>query len=427
MQIYLVGGAVRDKLLNREVSEKDWLITGATSQQLLAEGYQQVGADFPVFLHPQTKEEYALARKERKSGTGHTEFEFEFDPSVTLEEDLIRRDLTVNAMAMDENGRLFDPYGGQQDLKNRVLRHVSDAFIEDPLRVFRVARFAARYAHLGFSVAQHTQTLMQQIAQSGELASLSPERVWKETSRALLEPAPQVYFELLKNCDALEDWFPELAALWGVPNPPKWHPEIDTGIHTMMVLEQSALLSDQLAVRYAALVHDLGKGITPKSVLPSHRGHETLGLPLVEQFSQRLKVSKEALHLAKLTCRYHGNVHNAFELKASTIVSLLDKCDAWRKPQRLQQMLLACEADSRGRTGFEQLAYPQASYLWHCFEQANTITVTPLLEQNLTGKAIGEALHQMRVQAVKSWRNQYGKSEDYPDSFKTTLATLPPS
>ena len=324
MKTYLVGGAVRDTLLQRDVSERDWVVLGATPEQMQALGYQQVGKDFPVFLHPKTKDEYALARTERKTGTGYTGFSFDTSTEVTLEEDLLRRDLTVNAMAMDENGDLIDPFNGQQDLNNRILRHVSDAFIEDPLRVFRVARFAARYAQYGFQVADETIQLMQQIVNSGELQSLSAERVWKETERSLQEPNPEVFFETLKSCGALKTWFSELDALWGVPNPPKYHPEVDTGIHTMLVLQQAAKLSNKLAVRFAALTHDLGKALTDRNKWPSHHGHEKLGIAPLTQLCQRLKVPNECKELALLTCEFHGHVHKAKELKPSTILTLFD-------------------------------------------------------------------------------------------------------
>lgn len=406
MQKYLVGGAVRDQLLGRKVKDKDWVVTGATAGDMLAAGYQQVGKDFPVFLHPKSKEEYALARKERKSGTGYTGFETDTSTSVTLEDDLIRRDLTVNAMAQSEDGQLIDPYGGVADLEKRVLRHVSEAFIEDPLRVLRVARFAARYKHYGFSIAPETLVLMTTIAQSGELASLSAERVWTETSKALTEANPEVYFETLYQCDALNDWFPELKSLWGVPNPPKWHPEIDTGVHVMMVLHQATLLSDKISVRFAALLHDLGKGLTDPQYWPSHRGHEKAGLPLVQSLCQRIRAPKAETELALLVCEHHGNVHKSFELKPATIIKLLDKLDAWRKPERFEDVLLACEADARGRTGLENNPYPQRQYLLDCYAAAQSVEVQNIIADGYQGAAIKTELAARRCQKVAPVRTE---------------------
>lgn len=402
MQIYLVGGAVRDTLLGREVTERDWVVVGATPAQLLAQGYCQVGKDFPVYLHPESKEEYALARIERKTGIGYTGFAFDASNHVTLEQDLIRRDLTINAMALDHTGALIDPFNGQADLQNKILRHVSDAFVEDPLRVFRVARFAARYAEYGFSIADETLALMSQIAESGELQSLTAERIWKETSRSLLEPTPEVYFESLKACNALQSWFAELDALWGVPNPPQYHPEVDTGIHTMLVLQQAAKLSDNLAVRFAALLHDLGKALTPKDKWPSHHGHEGLGVASVKRLCERLKVPNECKELALLTCEYHGHVHKARELKPATILNLFNQCDIWRKPERFQLMLTACTADARGRPTFETTPYPQADYLLQCYKAAEQVDVQTFLKKGLKGPKIKEALSQARITAIKA-------------------------
>ncbi|MCC2603810.1 multifunctional CCA addition/repair protein [Planctobacterium marinum] len=400
MQVYLVGGAVRDKLLGRQVKDRDWVVTGATSREMLQAGYQQVGKDFPVFLHPKSKEEYALARKEKKSGEGYTGFDTDTSSSVTLADDLIRRDLTVNAMAEDEYGVLIDPYGGQKDLEQRILRHVSDAFIEDPLRVLRVARFAARYAGYGFKIAPETLALMTEITQSHELKTLSAERVWVETAKALSEPNPEVYFETLRSCNGLQDWFPELDALWGVPNPEKWHPEIDTGVHVMMVLQQAAMLSERIPVRFAALLHDLGKGLTRPQFWPSHHGHEKAGLPLVEQLCQRIKAPKLETDLAKLTCEHHGKVHKAFELRPQTIIKLFDSVDAWRKPERFQDMLLACEADAKGRTGFEHRPYPQAPYLLTCLNAALQVNVQNIIADGFKGAAIKQELSERRCQIV---------------------------
>ena len=318
MQRYLVGGAVRDTLLGYPFHERDWVVVGATPQQMLELGYQQVGKDFPVFLHPQTKEEHALARTERKSGKGYTGFDVYSAPDVTLEQDLLRRDLTINAIAQADDGTLVDPFGGAKDIAAKVLRHVSNAFAEDPLRVLRVARFYARYAHLGFTVADETIALMAQLSE--ELTTLSPERVWQETAKALSEATPQAYFELLKQTGALEVLMPELACLWGVPQPPKWHPEIDTGVHCMMVLRQAALISERLDIRFAALVHDLGKGLTDPALWPAHHGHEHSGLKPIQELCQRLRVPNECRDLALLVCEFHQLVHRAQELKSSTVL-----------------------------------------------------------------------------------------------------------
>ena len=400
VQIYLVGGAVRDELLGYPFHEKDWVVVGASPTQLLAQGYQQVGKDFPVFLHPQTKEEYALARTERKSGSGYTGFSVYAAADVTLEQDLARRDLTINAIAKAEDGTLIDPYGGQQDLAQKQLRHVSEAFVEDPLRVLRVARFYARYAHLGFQVAAETLALMQQLSSSGELNTLSPERIWVETAKALTSQSPDAYFALLHQCGALNALMPELANLWGVPQPEKWHPEIDTGVHTLMVLAQAAKLSDKLEVRFASLVHDLGKGVTPKALLPAHHGHEHTGLPLINQLCDRLRVPNHCRELALLVCEHHQLVHRAQELKASTVLTFFNAIDLWRKPERLEAILLCCTADLRGRTGFETAAYPQADYLKTLAEAALTVQAKTLIASGITGPALKDALQHARQQAI---------------------------
>lgn len=400
MDTYLVGGAVRDQLLQRDVKDRDWVVVGATPQQMIDAGYQQVGKDFPVFLHPKTKEEYALARKERKISSGYTGFDLDTSSTVTLEEDLIRRDLTINAMAKDHNDNIIDPFGGLTDLNHKLLRHVSDAFVEDPLRVLRVARFAARYAQYGFNIAPDTLALMTKLGKSGELETLSAERVWVETAKALAEPNPEVYFETLKACHGLDYWFAELNVLWGVPNPPKWHPEIDTGIHVMMVVQQASQLSNKLAVRFAALLHDLGKGVTDPKIWPGHRGHEKTGLPLVDALCQRIKAPKAETELAKLVCEYHGNVHRAFDLKPQTIVKLFDKTDAWRKPERFADFLLASEADARGRLGLEHNPYPQRAYLAECFSAAQKVDVKNIVEQGFKGAAIRQELGKIRCQLV---------------------------
>jgi tRNA nucleotidyltransferase (CCA-adding enzyme) len=400
MQTYLVGGAVRDKLLGRPVKDQDWVVVGSTSQQMLAKGYQAVGADFPVFLHPKTKEEYALARIERKIGAGYTGFSCDASSKVSLEEDLLRRDLTINAMAMDDQGNIIDPYNGQQDLHNKLLRHVSAAFVEDPLRVLRVARFAARYHSLGFRIAPETMTLMQTIVANGELTTLSAERVWQETARSLLEIHPEVYFENLRACGALAVWLPELDILWGIPNPPKWHPEIDTGIHTMMVLQQAVKLSDKLSVRFAALVHDLGKGLTPHENWPSHQGHEKLGLDVINTLCDRLKAPNDCRELGLMVSEYHTHVHNAFELKASTVLGMLNRCDVWRKPQRFADCLLTCKADARGRTTFEDSEYKNAEYIWQAYEAAAKVDIKAIVAKGYQGKAIKEAISTARIAII---------------------------
>lgn len=405
MQRYLVGGAVRDSLLGYPFHERDWVVVGATPQQMLALGYQQVGKDFPVFLHPDTKEEHALARTERKNGKGYTGFSVYAAPDVTLEQDLQRRDLTINAIAQADDGSLVDPFGGVADLKHKVLRHVSDAFAEDPLRVLRVARFYARYAHLGFSVAAETQQLMQQLA--SELDTLTPERVWQETAKALSEQTPQAYFQLLYDTGALAVLMPELAALWGVPQPPQWHPEIDTGVHTLMVLEQAAALSPRIDIRFAALVHDLGKGITKPELWPSHHGHEHSGLALIQQLCDRLRVPNDCRELALQVCEYHQLVHRARELKSATVLKLFNAIDIWRKPQRLDDVLLCCTADLRGRTGFEQAEYPQADYLQALAMAARQVNAKDLVAQGLTGEAIKQGLAGARLAAIQAAKQQW--------------------
>ncbi|WP_240220731.1 multifunctional CCA addition/repair protein [Rheinheimera hassiensis] len=400
MQRYLVGGAVRDSLLGYPFHERDWVVVGATPQQMLNAGYQQVGKDFPVFLHPQTKEEHALARTERKSGKGYTGFSVYAAPDVTLEQDLLRRDLTINAIAQADDGSLVDPFGGVADIRQKILRHVSDAFAEDPLRVLRVARFYARYAHLGFSVASETQALMRQL--TSELNTLTPERIWQETAKALSEQTPQAYFQLLYDTGALQVLMPELAALWGVPQPPQWHPEIDTGVHTLMVLQQAAMLSPRLDIRFAALVHDLGKGVTKPELWPAHHGHEHTGLPLIKQLCERLRVPNDCRDLALLVCEYHQLVHRARELKSSTVLKLFEAIDLWRKPARLDAILLCCTADLRGRTGFEQAEYPQASYLQALATAARSTNARDLVAQGLTGEAIKQGLQKARLNSIKT-------------------------
>jgi len=401
VKIYLVGGAVRDALLGLPLKDRDYLVVGATPEQLLAQGYQSVGKDFPVFLHPKTKQEYALARTERKQGQGYTGFACYFAPDVTLEQDLTRRDLTINAMARDETtGELFDPYGGQADLQARILRHVSPAFVEDPLRVLRVARFYARFFPLGFTVADDTKKLMRTLVQQGEMQHLTAERVWQETSRALLEQTPAAYFELLHEVGALAVLMPQLDKLWGIPNPPQWHPEIDTGVHAMLVLQQAAKLSERLDVRFAALCHDFGKGATPSEHWPSHHGHETLGLPLIEMMCQQLRIPNDCKELALIASEYHQLVHKALELRPITIQKLFDGIDLWRRPERLELLLLCCIADLRGRTGFEEAAYPQADYLRALATAARAIDVKALVAAGFKGEAMRDAVAKARLDAI---------------------------
>ncbi|MCL1144989.1 multifunctional CCA addition/repair protein [Shewanella marinintestina] len=408
MKIYLVGGAVRDKLLNLEVKDHDYMVVGATPEQMLAKGFTQVGKDFPVFLHPKTSQEYALARTERKTAKGYGGFSVDAAPDVTLEQDLLRRDLTINAIAQDDAGNLYDPYQGIVDLEKRLLRHVSDAFIEDPLRVLRVARFAARFHSLGFKVAPETMALMTQLSESGELEALTAERVYVELNKALSTDAPQIFFEVLRQCGALAVLFPEIEALFGVPQPEKWHPEIDTGVHTLMVLEQTAKLSKDNSVRFAALVHDLGKALSPKEHLPKHHGHGQKGLPLIKALCTRFRVPNDYLDLALLVSDQHQNIHKITELRADTIVKLFDKADFWRKPQRLEQLLLACEADSKGRKGLELSPYPQAAYLKSCFSAASAVAVQSIIAQGFKGADIRTQLNIARIAAVQEIKELRG-------------------
>ncbi|WP_288443332.1 multifunctional CCA addition/repair protein [uncultured Pantoea sp.] len=401
MKTFLVGGAVRDALLRLPVKDRDWVVVGATPDSMLAQGYQQVGRDFPVFLHPESREEYALARTERKSGNGYTGFVTQFAPDVTLEQDLQRRDLTINAIAQAADGTLIDPYHGQQDLQQRTLRHVSAAFNEDPLRVLRVARFAARFAHLNFRVAPETQALMREMAHSGELAHLTAERVWKETEKALLTRNPQVYFQLLRDCDALQVLFPEIDNLYGIPAPVKWHPEIDTGVHALMTLTMAAALSDQLDVRFATLFHDVGKALTPPEKWPSHHGHGPAGVPIVEALCQRLRVPNQVRDLALVVTEFHDVVHTIERQSADALVALFDRIDAWRKPDRVEKMALTSEADARGRTTLESMAYPQGDYLRRAFALAQAVPTKAVVEAGFTGAAVREELTRRRVLALQ--------------------------
>lgn len=401
MKIYLVGGAVRDKLLGLVPVERDWVVVGATPDEMIKLGYKQVGRDFPVFLHPDSYEEYALARTERKTAPGYTGFAVHAAPDVTLEQDLIRRDLTINAIAEDADGNLIDPFNGQADLQNRLLRHVSPAFSEDPVRILRAARFAARFHDFGFTVASETNTLMKEMVAAGEVDALVSERVWKELEHALQASQPQRFFEVLRDCDALARLLPEIDCLFGVPQPEKHHPEIDTGIHTLMVLQQAARLSDDTGVRLAALLHDLGKGTTPKDEWPRHIAHEERGVKLVKALCKRLRVPNQHRDLAVHVCRYHLHCHRAAELKASTMLKLFQSIDALRQPERFEKFLLACKADAWGRTGFENSEYPQVNILAAALKAVAAVESAPLLEQGLEGKALGQALDRMRTSAIE--------------------------
>jgi tRNA nucleotidyltransferase (CCA-adding enzyme) len=407
MQIYKVGGAVRDRLLGQPVTDIDWVVVGASTEEMLVKGYRPVGTDFPVFLHPLTGEEYALARTERKSGVGYGGFVFHASPDVTLEQDLVRRDLTINAMAEDQQGNITDPYGGQRDLEARILRHVSPSFAEDPLRVLRVARFAARYAPLGFSVAPQTLQLMRQLSESGELQALTPERSWKEISRALMEQQPQVFIQVLHDCGALKEMLPEVEALFGVPQPPAHHPEIDTGVHVLSVLEQAAVHKHSMSVRWACLLHDLGKGLTPESEWPRHIAHEHTGQRLIKAVNERFRVPRDCQELALLVGKYHTHGHRALELKPSTVLELLQNFDVYRRPQRFEEFIAACEMDARGRRGFEQRDYPQADYLRGAAEAARAVSAQPLVERGLKGQQLGDALKNARLDALKIYKAEY--------------------
>ena len=407
MQIYLVGGAVRDKLLGFPVIENDWVVIGETPESMVNAGFRPVGKDFPVFLHPQTHDEYALARTERKTAPGYKGFTVHAAPDVSLEQDLIRRDLTINAMALTSLGQLVDPYGGQQDLKRRIFRHISPAFAEDPVRILRVARFAARYHHLGFTLAAETRALMQSMVAAGEVDYLVPERVWAELFKALKERRPSAFFYTLKDCTALATIFPEIDGLFGVPQPERHHPEIDTGLHSMLCLEQAALLSASPEVRFAALVHDLGKGVTPKANWPHHYGHETKGLHILEKLCERLRVPNIFKALAMHVMQYHTHSHKAFELRASTLTDMLIALGAFKANNTLAEFLLACEADAQGRTGFEHAAYPQAELITLAAKAAISADTSTVLNSELKGAKIGAAIRQLRISAVADAINSY--------------------
>lgn len=400
MQVYLVGGAVRDRLLGLPVGERDWVVVGARPEELEKQGYLQVGKEFPVFLHPQTREEYALARTERKVGPGYRGFTTQFSPDVTLEEDLRRRDLTINAIAEDSSGQIIDPFHGRRDLEARVLRHVSEAFVEDPVRVLRLARFAARFGNMGFTVADETRELVKRIVAAGEMDALVPERVWKETQRALDEPRPDLFFETLRECGALKPIFPEVDALFGVPQPVQWHPEIDTGVHVLMALRLAARRNASTATRFAVLTHDLGKALTPREKWPSHHGHEQAGVPAIEGLCSRLRVPKDFRDLAVMVSNFHTHVHRAGELRPSTLLELFEKTDAFRRPDRFEEFLLACECDARGRLGLEDRDYPQPDYLREARNAAAAVSLSEEERQGLNGQAIGDRLRRKRLDAI---------------------------
>lgn len=405
-QFYLVGGAVRDELLGRPITEKDWVVVGATVDYMLEHGFKQVGKDFPVFLHPESNEEYALARTERKKGRGYTGFEVIADLTITLEQDLLRRDLTINAMAKDQNGNIIDPYNGQNDLQQKILRHVSNAFVEDPLRILRVARFYARYYELGFTIAPETMDLMKKMVKEGDVDALTPERIWQELVRALGENHPEKFIEVLYQCGALKILFPEVYALFGIPNPEQWHPEIDTGIHTLMALQQAAILSPDAKIRFAVLMHDVGKVATPKEKLPSHPGHEDAGVTIIKNFAKRLRIPTDFADLAIIVSRHHIHCHQAKELRSTSILNLFETTDAFRKPQRFEAFLIACEADARGRKGFENRSYEQADFLRNIFKEIKNIKLDESEMQDKTGEQIKESLRQKRLSAVKEVRKK---------------------
>jgi len=400
MEIYLVGGAVRDTLLGLPVLEKDWVVIGETPESMLKEGFRLVGKDFPVFLHPQSHDEFALARTERKTAPGYKGFSIYASPDVSLEQDLRRRDLTINAIAMSSQGQLIDPYGGQQDLEKRIFRHISPAFAEDPVRILRVARFAARYGYLGFTLADETRELMESMVTAGEVDYLVPERVWAELFKVLKEQTPSAFFYILKGCNALEKIFPEINCLFGVPQPEKHHPEIDTGLHSMLCLEQAVILSSSPEVRFAALVHDLGKGITPKENWPHHYGHEKIGLQVLEKLCARLRVPNAFKALAIHVMQYHTHCHKAFELRASTLTDMLGVLGAFKANNTLHEFLLACEADAKGRTGFEQIAYAQAALIKLAAKAAASVDTSAILNSELEGAKIGAAIRRLRIKAV---------------------------
>lgn len=405
MKTYLVGGAVRDELLGLQPAERDWVVVGSTPQEMLDKGFRQVGAAFPVFLHPKNGEEYALARTEKKAGHGYHGFAVDFHAGVTLEEDLQRRDLTINAIARDSEGRLIDPYGGQRDIRRKVLRHVSEAFVEDPLRVLRVARFAARFRALGFQVHESTLSLMEAITRSGELAHLAAERVWREIEAAMASPAPSVFVTVLRQCGALEVLLPEVERLFGVPQPARYHPEVDTGSHLLLALDAAAEFSGgQANIVFAVLLHDLGKGLTPRAEWPAHRGHEAAGLPLVDAVCSRFRVPNAVHDLARKVCAGHLNCHRILEARPATVLRLLENLDVFRQPALLPDFVTACEADYRGRQGLRERPYPQGGYLLEAYRAAAAIRARDLDIEGLSGPQVGERLREARVEVISALR-----------------------
>ena len=400
MKVYCVGGAVRDELLGLQVKDRDWVVVGATPEELVAQGYKPVGKDFPVFLHPETHEEYALARTERSTARGYKGFSVHAAPDVTLEQDLIRRDLTINAIARDAQGQLIDPHHGLADLQAKVLRHVSTAFIEDPVRILRIARFAARFSD--FSIAEETMNLMRNMVDSGELDALVAERVWQELATGLMEIAPSRMFEVLRYCGALKKILPEVDRLWGVPQPALHHPEIDTGVHVMMVLDYAAAMQYSLPIRFASLTHDLGKGTTPEDVLPRHIGHEERSVNLLKHLCPRLKVPNDCRELALMVAKFHGKVHRALEMRPETLLQLIHDTDAIRQPDRFNDFLLACECDSRGRLGMQNKPYPQAEVLQKTLKTALSVDAGAIASQHKQPEKIRDAIYQARLEAVKT-------------------------
>lgn len=401
---YLVGGAVRDELLGLPTKDRDFVVVGSTPEAMLEQGFEPIGKDFPVFLHPESKEEYALARTERKSGKGYHGFVFKADPSISLEDDLSRRDLTINAIAKDQNGQLIDPFGGQQDIQNKIIRHVSPAFAEDPVRVLRVARFMSRLSHLGFTVHPETLALMKHLVDEGEMETLVAERVWQEIKNALNQITPSAFFMTLRECGALKKLLPEIDCLFGIPQTKKWHPEVDTGIHAMLAIDQAKDLANDVA--YAVMVHDLGKGITPVDVLPSHRGHEMAGVPLVKAVSKRLKVPNHYKKLALLVCQWHLHSHTIMELRAKTVEKLFSRLNAYRQPKLLEKFVQACQADATGRWGEEFQLYPQADYIRELFKAARSIDKQPLFERGYEGQELGDQIRQLRISAIQSMQQK---------------------
>ncbi len=411
LDCYLVGGAVRDELLGLRPIERDWVVVGSSVAQMESLGFKVVGKDFPVFLHPKTKQEYALARTERKTAPGHTGFEFYTSPQITLEEDLQRRDLTINAIAKNSKGTFIDPFGGQQDIRNRVLRHVSTAFSEDPLRVLRVARFKAQFAPFNFSIADSTMVLMKELVANNEISTLSPERIWKETEKALLTDKPSLYFETLRQCGALKILFPQVDALFGIPQRPEYHPEIDSGIHTMMVVDRAAELTDDLGIRFAALIHDLGKALTPRSQWPRHVGHEKKGLKPLSQLTQKYPIPNKIKNIAALCCEYHLQMHFFFELRAETILKLIEKLDGFRREEQVEQFALLCQADSQGRGGdLRNKPYPQADLLRRIFAEVNSITAKDIDSRISAGPKIGKEIKKLRISKIATIKKSKSES-----------------